>query len=336
MMDLYLQQGADINCLNCESGEQQTALFHALDSANYKLADWLIQRGANINIPANVQQATNVTAAMLAAIRTPPSLPRLDYLIKNGADLKSVDSMGRNALLYISNWGYIDTKYRTDDAKSVAFVDQLVNSGIDVNHQDRSGATALMNAANSASCSPGAIKLLLSYGADPAVKNKLGKSALDIAIDRATASREGDGCNEVVKILMNLQKVSRPPSIQPGVADNSTHANSEQQSVSQYAGTYTGAFSGTFTDGSGKHDLSLLFLAKILPDGSIKLFSDKGIDKGRGKIDRDGLVTITSPLTGIDFSGKIDQSGELNGTWKSQNNANVAGIFKSSKIAPMR
>jgi hypothetical protein len=338
MMGLYLQQGADINCLNCDDQEEQTILFRVLRQENYKFADWLIQRGADINITASHNQSSGVTAAMLAASDNSmmhyPSLTRLDYLIKNGADLKAVDSTGRNALLYITGWQCIDRKERDISGKCVTFIDQIITGGIDVNHQDKSGSTALMNAANV--CSPASIKLLLSYGADPALKDKLGKSALDISMDRATNSRQGGGCNETVNILMNPQKVSQTPSVQPGVADKSMPANSEQQILSKYAGTYTGAFSGTFKDGSGKHDLSILFLAKILSDGSIKLYSDKGIDMGLGNVDRDGLATFTSK-TGIDFFGKIDESGELNGTWKSQATAkfkSVAGVFKSSKIAP--
>ena len=333
MMDLYLQQGADINCLNCDDQEQQTILFRLLRQGNFKLghgnfklADWLIQRGANINITATLNQSTGVTLAMLAAdiSSCTSSLSRLDYLIKNGADIKAVDSMGHNALLYIKNWGYIDTKYRTDNAQCVAFVDQLVNNGIDVNHQDRSGATALINAANSESCSPGSIKLLLSYGADPALKDKLGRSALDMAMDRATKSRKGDGCNEVVKILMTPQKVSQSPSIQPTGYANSRPTDN-QQSVAIYAGTYGGSFSG---DDEG------MFQAVILQDGTATATAHSnryGLTfTSTGKISDDGTIFLGSASTGAEFGGTVNREGVLTGTWKNTPQK-LAGSFQGGK-----
>ncbi len=207
MMDLYLQQGADINCLNCDNF-QLTALFRTLSrgsqKAKYQLADWLIQHGADINIPQDSGQTTGVTIVMrITSSEDIPNLSDFNYLDKRNADFKAVDSDGRNALHYVRSWKFIGNEHSDWNRKSIALVDQLVSHGVDVNHQDISGVTPLMNA--STSCSPGSINLLLSYGADPALKDKLGKSALDRAMERATQSGQGGGCNEVVKILRSPQ-----------------------------------------------------------------------------------------------------------------------------------
>ena len=91
MMDLYLKQGADINCLNCDRDYQWTALYRVLainGAWDFQLADWLIQRGADINIPATAGQAKESTLVMAAAgYSNAPNYSALDNLIKRGADL---------------------------------------------------------------------------------------------------------------------------------------------------------------------------------------------------------------------------------------------------------
>lgn len=325
MMELYLQQGADINCQNCGDSQQMTALFHEIGRSydfnydfNSQLADWLIQHGADINIPASLYlasplgQSTGVTAVMYIAGKSDiPNLSVLEYLGARGADFKATDSSGRNALHYIQRWDLIGrpNDYAKVSDKMVAFVDQLVQHGTEVNRQDKSGITPLMSAANS--CSPAAIKLLLSYGSDTALKNKLDKSALDMAIDQATQSSQGSGCNDVVKIL-NAPK--------QGVQSSSS---SGEQAVAIYAGTYAGTFSGLDTG---------TFKATILSNGVMTLhgYSSRGNEfTGEGKVNGDGTVAVGSANTGATFVGGISQD-EIWGSWKNTT-YNLAGSFQGKK-----
>ena len=254
------------------------------------------------------------------------ALRSADYRGKVSADIKATDSTGRTALHYIRGWNCIGNSNSEFSRQCVAFVDQLVQHGIDVNHQDKDGATALMNAAAD-SCSPASIRLLLSHGANTGLKDKLGKSALDKAIERATASSQNAGCNDVVKILYNPQQVSNSSLGQPVVADNSTSANSVQQGVASYAGTYSGSYSGS---DSG------VFEATILADGSAT-FKGKpnAISQyftGTGKVESDGSVVLKSAEIDSVYTGRIDQTGALKGTWKSEK-YKMAGYFNSSKVA---
>lgn len=319
MMELYLQQGADINCQNCDRDYQMTALYKALGINNawdFQLADWLIQRGADINIPANFSQAHGVTLVMSAAsYSNMPNFQALDNLVKRGADVKAIDSTGRTALHYVREWNGIDS-YR----EFIAFVGLLVGNGIDVNRQDKSGTTALMNATNY--CSPGAVKLLISYGANTALKDKLGKSAMDIAMDRATQSGQNSPCNEVIKILSNPSQVSRSSPSQA----NSV-AQSSQQGVANFTGTYSGTFNGS---DSGS------FQVAIAQDGTAKLSgrsSKMGVSfTGEGKVSREGSVAVGSASTGSTFTGSISSTGTLSGTWKNTM-YNQSGSFQGSKGA---
>jgi hypothetical protein len=318
MMELYLQQGANINCLNCDSSYQWTALYRALainESWNLQLGDWLIQHGADINIPAVIGGATGSTLVMASAGSSPPNFQALDWLIQRGANVKATDSMGRTVLHYVRDWRFMDNPYGEVSRKLAAFVDLLVGNGIDINAQDKSGVTALMNAANV--CSPSATRLLISYGASTTLKDKLGKAAIDIAIERATQSGQNSTCNEVTKILSNAPQLSAATPSQTGAYPT------QQNAV--YAGTYSGTYDGS---DSGTFQVS------ISQDGIAKLSgrsSKMGTSfTGEGKVSRDGSVAVGSVNTGSTFMGSISPSGVLSGSWK--NTAyNQAGNFQGSK-----
>lgn len=326
MMELYLQQGADINCLNCDRYYQWTALYRALginDTWNFQLADWLIQRGADINKPAIINSVSGSTLVMAAAgYSNMPNYSALNNLIQRGADFKSVDSMGRTALHYIREWNLIDSPYGDYSRNFVSSVALLIENGIDVNWQDKSGTTALMNAAGD--CSPGSVRLLISNGANTALKNKLGKSAMDVAMDRATQSGQNSPCNDVIKILSNAPQASQSTPVQ-----SSTYSKPTQQSEANFAGTYGGSYNGP--------DVGT-FQVTITDDGLAKLSgrsSKMGTNfTGEGKVSPDGSVAVGSASTGSTFTGSISRSGVLSGTWK--NTAyNQAGSFEGKKGAVM-
>ncbi len=160
MMELYLQQGADINCLNCEGNYQWTALYRVLgvnNSWNLQLGDWLIQRGADINIPAVIGGATGSTLVMASAGAYTPNIEALEWLVRRGANVKAADSVGRTALHYVKEWRLMDSPYGDTSRQFAAFVGLLADNGLDINKQDRTGITALMNAANACSFVVGAL-----------------------------------------------------------------------------------------------------------------------------------------------------------------------------------
>lgn len=332
MMEMYLQQGADINGI-CDKNYHMTALSMVAVS-NLELASWLIQHGADVNIPVEDNQASMITLVMRSAHATQtgqsinPKL--LDLLIQNSANVKTLDSRGRTPLHYFNRYNNLWPVVQSDYTNTfVDFFDKLVSHGIDVNHQDNSGNTALMDAARG--CAAYSVKLLLAYGARPEIKDKVGSSALDIAIDRATKSGQGSSCNEVVKILSNSQSVpSRTPSAKnasPNLNAGLKTSDSQTQGAASFAGSYSGTYNGS---DSGS------FQVDIAQDGTAKLSgrsSKMGVSfTGDGKVSRDGSVALGSASTGSTFTGSVNSTGLLSGTWK--NTAyNQAGSFRGSKGA---
>lgn len=325
MMDMYLQQGADINCLNCDSSYQMTALFRTLginNNWNFQQADWLIQRGANINIPAKLNLVDGITSVMLASsVSNVPNLQALDNLVKRGANIKAIDATGRTALHWIREWSWIDNKDvgNKTSTEFIASVNLLVNNGIDINQQDNSGTSALMNATNY--CSPGAVKLLIYHGANVALKDKQGKSALDFAIDRATQAGQGSLCNEVVKILSNSPLTSRVNLNTSSTKFKQNISRETDLNVGSYGGSYNGADEGVFQ-------------AEINQDGTatFKGHSNKiGITYTHsGKVNTDGSVTFLSAGSSVEFTGIVSRDGVLSGAWKNSSTGE-SGSFQGQK-----
>ncbi|KAI9642513.1 hypothetical protein NHQ30_009318 [Ciborinia camelliae] len=95
----------------------------------------------------------------------------VERLIENGHDIRSIDGMGCNMLHYAAREG------------NARFVKRALDSGIDVNSLDSYGWSALHWAASSEYGTAKAIHLLLRERADKGIKDKQGKTPLDLAVE---------------------------------------------------------------------------------------------------------------------------------------------------------
>ena len=119
----YLDNNGDINAVN-KNGN--TLLMEAVAIGYYDLADYLIEKNADISITNNKGENALILSANYPYI--------LNLLINNKADINAVDNNGKTALHYACEGG---------DLYSVKL---LIKSGADINKRDILGKTMLMYA----------------------------------------------------------------------------------------------------------------------------------------------------------------------------------------------
>ncbi|KAH8902032.1 ankyrin [Coniochaeta sp. PMI_546] len=109
------------------------------------------------------------------------------HLIRKGADVSLADDEGRTVFHYLADPLHHDHTLEPvdgdlkDEHLSAALLGRI--QGVDVNHRDNEGSTALHVASNEAS--DAAVALLLSLGADPNLPDRKGSTPLHLAARRA-------------------------------------------------------------------------------------------------------------------------------------------------------
>ena len=155
-----LDAGADLAALNAEA---QPPLALALASGNWRVARFLLERGAKPELPG-------AQPALLAAAGGEDDDPAgVQLLLKHKAKVDTRDARGRTALLEAIAAGH------------AAIAQLLLEAGAAVDAADGEGRTALLEAA--ASPNPAILPLVLAKGPSPAAQDIAGRNALAIACD---------------------------------------------------------------------------------------------------------------------------------------------------------
>src|SRR5210317_806696 len=145
-----------------QSDERDKALIQSAFDGDLAEVQVLVKKGAS----TAAADSGNRTALMWAAANGHISV--VEYLHGNGADLNAKDSDGQTALMYASKKSSLPT------------VEFLLKNGAKVNVQsNKRGFTALIAAAAAGNAK--LVGLLLDHGADKALADKDGKTALDRA-----------------------------------------------------------------------------------------------------------------------------------------------------------
>lgn len=175
LVKLLLKHGAD---LEGEDKEQMTAAFYAITSENIELIDFLFEQGADFE-HHDCQDRTPLYWACCEC-----NLKTIDYLYKKGLKYNVYSKLNRSPL---SKTAY------TGRHEVVKYLLSL--PGIEVEHQDNRGRTALHNAVwgpaggrdgkrvgneTPGDC-PEAAELLLQHGADVNLRDNDGNSPLAVA-----------------------------------------------------------------------------------------------------------------------------------------------------------
>ncbi len=183
---LLVERGADVNLAN-KGG--WTPLYLATDNRNIEGGDYpvpkadldhlqlielLLQKGANPNAKVRDNTLTRTIFTMqwffedgaTPFVRAAQSgdVALMKLLLKYGADPKAVTANGDNALTAAGGIGWVDgVTYEHSVAQNLEAIRMLLDLGLDPNHANREGRTALMGAALKGR--PDVIELLVSRGA---------------------------------------------------------------------------------------------------------------------------------------------------------------------------
>ncbi|MEW6527856.1 MAG: ankyrin repeat domain-containing protein [Spirochaetota bacterium] len=198
LIQLFLERGTNINILN---GLDQNCLFQTYD---INTVEYLIEHGANVNqvdkdgyIPlilcswhyelaklyiekgANYKHRNRNGISLFLAAVSDGNYELVKYLInEKKINVNEVLDNGFNALM----WYMVSIKH-VEELKNNNIIILLLNKGININHKDNKGFTALHIGALLNS-EKEIMQILLNHGADVHIKNNKGKTPLDIAIER--------------------------------------------------------------------------------------------------------------------------------------------------------
>lgn len=170
-----LDEGANVDA---RDARRRTALLVATHANEVATAKVLIEAGADVNAKDDIQDSPY----LYAGARGLNEILRLT--LDHGADLKSTNRYGGTALIPAAERGHVQT------------VQMLIDAGVDVNHLNRLHWTALLETVILGDGGPrhvDIVRRLLAAGADPAITDKDGVTALEHAQQR--------GYREIVALL---------------------------------------------------------------------------------------------------------------------------------------
>jgi ankyrin repeat protein len=199
MVDLLLARGAPIDARSLDGA---TALYLAAEGSHILIAQRLIERGADVNL------AGHSGVSPLAAAAYAGNELIVEALLAHGADLRTPDETGKMPVVYAAASARLDivkrllaqnidvnARYPNDltllmwasgpdqavpEAEAIKVVSYLVDAGAHIDDRDDRGRTALMIAAEGGHAE--IADLLLAKGADPSLKDKMGKRAADLTV----------------------------------------------------------------------------------------------------------------------------------------------------------
>lgn len=141
-------------------------LITAAKANNAELVRDLIGRGGNVNAKDSIQDSAFLYAGAEGFNEV------LNLTLAAGADVASINRYGGTALIPASEHGHVET------------VQILLAAGVPVNHVNNLGWTAMQEAILLNSGGPNqqeVVRLLLAAGADPAIRDPEGRTALQNA-----------------------------------------------------------------------------------------------------------------------------------------------------------
>jgi uncharacterized protein len=127
-----------------------------------------IEKGGDVNAKDNTQQS----AFLISTSEVGDSTDLLDLTLAHGADINAKDSYNGTGLIRAADRGF------------VTICERLIEAGVDIDHVNNLGWTALLEAVilgGGDRAHQQVVALLLEKGADRSIKDPRGRTALEIA-----------------------------------------------------------------------------------------------------------------------------------------------------------
>lgn len=175
--EAMLNAGCDINGVYNVGGKGCTPLFVAIDTKNRKMQQMLLENGADIK---GYYRYDNVFCSYLSFAARERDLELMKYLHNWGAPINTSGSSyydystfeGR-AIVFLSMEVYYNTEH---------IFEYLLQEGIDPDSKDEHGDTSYIRAVRRGNAK--IAKLMAAYGADLNARDKDGKTAEQVALER--------------------------------------------------------------------------------------------------------------------------------------------------------
>lgn len=155
-----LQLGADVNAVNDDG---YSLLIIATELGHTECVDLLLEHGSNVNHIVNNKVIGQTTALKHSCYLGHFDI--VDRLVSHGGDIHYVDDHHSNLLL----WACAS---RSEHRKKI--VDYLIERGVNLNHQNIMGTTALMMINYPGPFDAELFSTMIAKGADPSLENILG------------------------------------------------------------------------------------------------------------------------------------------------------------------
>lgn len=233
IVKFLLEKGIDLNqgntnplmlSLNIDLGLDLGIVKNYGHTINYRMANLLIERGADINYCDNDGKSILMSACEPKLNNGDSSdiekkISLINLLIKNGADVNHKDKNGNSVIMYISDDNserqVYNIDYTDDGREKVTFEDLeiypsekilkiLLENGADINAKNNLGITPLMHF--SLKGEEKLVKILLENGADINLKSEM--TAFDLAktdeIKALIKQSKNNSPQKLVKLLSNF------------------------------------------------------------------------------------------------------------------------------------
>ena len=177
-MQLMLDKGVAINAYYTRKGT--TPLGYALEKNNRTTIQFILERGADVQGYVFHQEKNRMHSYLVEAAKD-SDLTLVQYLHNWGADI--------NGTSWDYSYGYFNALFTLgSSAVDMNIMRYLITQGINVNYVTSDGGMTPLIYFAKMYISPGErqnlLKTLLDAGADPAVRDKSGKTAVDYCMDR--------------------------------------------------------------------------------------------------------------------------------------------------------